>query len=265
MTDLDPTHGLTLITGASNGIGAELARIFARNGHRLFLTGRDAPRLEALADEIALSRRERPLTLALDLTLPDALPQLLAALENSGERCSILVNNAGYGQAGRLHQVQASDQIGIITLNIKVLTELTLHLLPQIIAARGAILNVASTAAFFSGPGMAVYYASKAYVRSLSDAMHYELAGHQVRVTTLCPGPTQTGFAERAGIDGPLFNLMRPMAASYVAEAGYAGLAKGKRLVIPGLSNKASFLLSHIVPRPWSMPLIAWLQDKRQT
>ncbi|NDA48781.1 MAG: SDR family NAD(P)-dependent oxidoreductase, partial [Alphaproteobacteria bacterium] len=161
MTDLDPTHGLTLITGASNGIGAELARIFARNGHRLFLTGRDAPRLEALADEIALSRRERPLTLALDLTLPDALPQLLAALENSGERCSILVNNAGYGQAGRLHQVQASDQIGIITLNIKVLTELTLHLLPQIIAARGAILNVASTAAFFSGPGMAVYYASK--------------------------------------------------------------------------------------------------------
>jgi short-subunit dehydrogenase len=264
MSTPDHTQGLTVITGASNGIGAELARIFARYGHRLFLTGRDQQRLEALADEIAQSRRERPLILALDLNEPNAAQDILQALQQTGESCAILVNNAGYGQAGRMHQALMPDQIGMIDLNIRALTELTLGFLPQIIANQGGILNVASTAAFFSGPSMAVYYASKAYVRSLSDALHYELASHQVSVTTLCPGPTQTGFAQRAGIDGPLFKLMRPMAASQVAEAGYQGLMRRKRLVIPGLSNKAAVLLSHVIPRHWSMPIIAWLQDKRQ-
>ena len=265
MTAADHTNGLTLITGASNGIGAELARIFASHGHRLFLTGRDQTRLESLADEIAQSGRERPLILALDLSAPIAPQQILLALQQAGESCAILVNNAGYGQAGQIAQTHAPGQIGMIDLNIRALTELTLALLPHIIAHRGRILNVASTAAFFSGPGMAVYYASKAYVRSLSDALHYELAKEEVSVTALCPGPTETGFAERAGIDGPLFKLMRPMSARAVAEAGYQGLMQGKRLVIPGLSNKMAVLLSHIIPRPWSMPAIAWLQNKRQS
>ncbi len=260
----DAIRDVVVITGASGGIGADLARIFAREGHAVALVARNGERLRQLVREIAAPGAPEPLVIELDLEPSGSADALAAALRAANVRCSILVNNAGYGLAGKVASLPRAGQTGIVDLNVRSLTDVTLALLPDIVAARGKILNVASVAAFFAGPGMAIYYATKAYVLSFSEALSHELRGHGVTVSALCPGPTTTGFQSRAGLDAPLFTLMKPMDCRPVAEAGYAGLMAGKRVIVPGLFNKLSALISHIVPRSLSMHAVAWLQDVRR-
>jgi short-subunit dehydrogenase len=254
---------ITVITGASGGIGADLARVFARNGHQLLLIARNGEALSALADELTAQGAPRPLVLPLDLALPGAAQSVVTALRQADATAGILVNNAGFGLAGTVASLDAGEQLGIVDLNVRALTELTLLLLPDLIAAKGRLLNVASTAAYFPGPGMAVYYASKAFVLSLSEAMHQELKKDGVSVTVLCPGTTATGFFDRAKVDANLLKMLRPMASMMVAEVGYAGLMAGKRVAIPGLMNKIAALVSGVVPHILFMPLLQYLQAGR--
>jgi short-subunit dehydrogenase len=255
---------LTLITGASDGIGAELARIMAAARHDLALVARGADRLSALADEIEASGRPRPLVIACDLTSPDEIDALTTRLASECAQVDILVNNAGFGLHGAASVLDRTMQLDMIDLNIRALTDLTLRLLPQIIETRGRILNVASIAAFLPGPQMAVYYASKAYVLSFSEALSQELKGAGVMVSVLCPGPTSTGFPARAGLDAALFQRMRPANARDVAQAGYAGLMAGQRVIVPGVLNKFSRVLAGVTPRAILLPLVGRLQESRK-
>ena len=191
MTTADKERrGLAIVTGASDGIGAELARVFAMRGHDLALVARRADRLEALADEIvAKGAQRRPLVVALDLGEPGAVDALARALDAAGAQAEILVNNAGFGLLGPVETLDAAGQLGMIDLNVRALTALTLRFLPDIVARRGGILNVASIAAFMPGPNFAIYYATKAFVLSFSEALSQELRASGVKVSCLCPGP----------------------------------------------------------------------------
>jgi short-subunit dehydrogenase len=245
------------------GIGADLARVFARNGHELALTARSADRLHALADEIAASGAARPLVIELDLARHDAAQILGARIAEAGARVHTLVNNAGFGLIGAAHQLQRAEQTAMIDLNVRALSDLTLAFLPDIRAARGRILNVASIAGFLPGPGMAVYYATKAYVLSLSQALAQELKAEGVSVTALCPGPTPTAFFDRAGVIGDPFGLAPKLTALEVAEAGYAGLMAGRRVVVPGRFNRLLTILSGLSPRALTLPVVARMQMAR--
>ena len=191
---------VTLITGASAGIGYELARIFARAGHRVALVARRAERLQALADEIAAAGGQRPLFIACDLREVDACATIRAALDAEQVEVEYLVNNAGFGLFGETIALDSPEQLAMIDVNARVLTELCLGFADQVISAKGGILNVGSLAAFLPGPRMAVYYATKAYVLSFSEALYAELGPMGVRVTALCPGPVPTEFQGLAGI-----------------------------------------------------------------
>ncbi len=256
---------VTLITGASGGIGAELARVFARHGHDLALVARSHAKLEALADEIAASGRPRPLVLVFDLIERGAATQIAAALEAAGAAPEILVNNAGFGLAGESAFLDPAEQLAIVDLNIRAVVEITLGFLPAIRAARGKILNVASVAAYFpGGPGMAVYYASKSFVLAFSLALHQELRSHGVVVSALCPGYTKTDFQARAGF-GANMDLSRLPAstAMEVAEAGYAGLIAGRREVVPGFLNKVGTMLLPFLPKGTILAVISRMQQNR--
>lgn len=227
-----------LITGASAGIGRELAKLFAADGHNLVLVARNGPRLAQFADdlqrEFAVSAKSFPL----DLTDTSAPQFLLDQLARESIAVETLVNNAGYGIRGAFAQTPAEESLGQIQLNIAALTHLTrLFLQPMLDRREGKILNVASTAGFQPGPLMAVYYATKAYVISFSEALANELQGTGVTVTCLCPGPTDTEFQRRAGTEGNLLKRLRPMDAKSVARDGYNALMKGKPLVISGFRN----------------------------
>jgi uncharacterized protein len=269
-TDTRPQSGaetrrVTVITGASGGIGADLARVFARHGHDLVLIARSGDALEALADEIAVSGRPRPLVLVFDLLERNAIPEIAAALEAAGVSPEILVNNAGFGLLGPAADLDPAEQLAIVDLNIRAAVALTLLFLPAIRAARGKILNVASIAAYFpGGPGMAAYYASKAFILSFSRALSQELRADGVTVSALCPGYTKTGFQARAGF-GPNLDLTRlpSTTAMQVAEAGYAGLIVGRREVVPGFLNKLSVLLLPFLPKAVVLAVISRLQQNR--
>ena len=255
---------VALITGASGGIGADLARVFAKNGHDLALVARDAARLDALASEIAASGCLRPMTFAQDLTVASAIDDLRAKLREAGASAQFLVNNAGFGLLGEAIALPQPAQIGMVDLNIRALTELTLACLPELERNGGKILNVASVAAFMPGPGFAVYYASKAYVLSFSEALALELAPRGVSVSALCPGPTASDFQVRAGFDSGSALATMSMAGSMpVAQAGYAGMMAGRRVIVPGLSNKLFVALAQLVPHGISLPIVAALQRKR--
>ena len=255
--------GLTLITGASGGIGADLARVFARHGHALALVARGGDRMEALADEIAGAGAPRPLILEADLAAHGAAALLVAELERRGARVTTLVNNAGFGLIGKAAELDPAEQVRMIDLNVRALTDLTLAFLPSIRASRGGLLNVASMAAFYAGPGMAVYYATKAFVLAFTQALAYELREEGVRVSALCPGPTKTDFFKRAGVGDSPFGMM-PMASSMsVARAGYAGFMKGRAVIVPGFFNKLLTGTSGLQPRAFSMPVIGRMQMGR--
>jgi uncharacterized protein len=243
------TERVTLITGASAGIGTELARVFASNGHRVALVARRAERLAALAGEITASGGAAPIVIACDLEQPDAGDMIAAALAAEGVEVEFVVNNAGFGLFGKAIELDRAEQLGIIAVNIRATTDLSLRFSDQLIRHRGGILNVGSIAGFLPGPGMAVYYASKAYVLSLSEALRAELAPRGVRVTTLCPGPVPSEFQARAGLKPGFDSAILNVSASDVAKAGYVGLMANKRAVLPGLGIKLVPLLLRLFPR----------------
>ncbi|AZG75327.1 SDR family NAD(P)-dependent oxidoreductase [Methylocystis rosea] len=260
------TRPVAVITGASDGIGAALARIFAANGHEVALVARRGDRLEALADEIAANGAVRPLPIELDLTEQGAADVLSERLAEAGAAPRFLVNNAGFGLMGRAIELDAAEQLAIVDLNMRALTALTLRFLPAIVAVKGGVLNVASVAAFMPGPGFAVYYATKAYVRSFSEALSQELKPLGVKVACLCPGPVQTGFQARAGMDlSGFMTAIKPamLPAAEVARQGYEGLMAGKRVIVPGLVNRMFVWGAAATPRALLLPLLASAQQRR--
>ncbi len=255
---------MTLVTGASGGIGADLARIFAQHGHDLALVARSKDKLEALAEEIAQQGCPRPLVLPVDLTERGAVDEVARLLSAADASVEILVNNAGYGLVGDVADLDAKDQLGIIDLNIRALVDLTARFAPQIRMAKGAILNVASIVAFLPGPGMAIYYASKAFVRSFSLALWQEMHRDGVTVTLLCPGLTMTGFQARAKLVIPAdLAKFAGMSGMQVAEAGYAGLVAKRRVVVPGIINRIFTIIMPLLPDTLVLPLVARMQGMK--
>jgi len=240
---------VTLITGASAGIGTALAHVFAQHGHELMLIARREQRLTELADAIAARGQKRPLTLPLDLTQPDAVRRIGDALTSHDVEPEFVVNNAGFGLLGAASALDLGEQLAMVDLNVRLLTDLSLAFIAPLQRRRGGILNVASVAGFLPGPGMAVYYASKAYVLSFSEALHCELKPRGVRVTVLCPGPVPTEFQARAGVSTGRSSPLITQSAERVAREGYRGLMAGRRLVIPGFANKLVTFLLRLTPR----------------
>lgn len=233
-----PDRKTALITGASFGIGLELARIFASEGHNLVLVARTADKLRQLASELEKAHNTRSLILATDLTDPGAAAYVLDQTTRAQIAVDILVNNAGFGQYGLFAESDLEECLRQIQLNVTTLTHLTRLYLPEMLERKsGGILNVASTAAFLPGPLMAVYFATKAYVLHFSEALSNELEGTGVTVTCLCPGATTTEFHKRAKATGQRLLKMGSMDARTVAEDGYRALMAGKPVVISGLKN----------------------------
>jgi short-subunit dehydrogenase len=257
---------VAVITGASAGIGADLARVFAANGHALALVARREQRLRALADEIAAAGRAKPLVLPLDLAQRDASSVLRKALGDNNCEPQYIVNNAGFGLIGRAAELDRSQQLEMIDLNVRVLLELSLAFVDSLERHRGGILNVASVAGVMPGPGSAVYYASKAFALSFTEALHYELKPRGVRVTCLCPGPVSTEFQVRAGIAESRPNRLLDVPAAQVAAEGYRGLMRGRRVVVPGLLPKLLFaLVPRTIPRNFLLRQLEVRQLKRRT
>lgn len=258
------TERVTLITGASAGIGAELARVFASKGHRVVLVARRADRLAALADEIVAGGGAAPIVIACDLEQPDAGDQIAAALTAEGAEIEYVVNNAGFGLFGHAIELDRAAQLGMIAVNVRAMTDLSLRFSEQLIRHRGGILNVASIASFLPGPGMAVYYASKAYVLSFTEAMRRELAPRGVRVTALCPGPVPSEFQARAGFEPGFDSAILNVSPASVAKAGYHGLMANKRAVLPGLGNKALPFLLRLFPRGFILAAVGSVQLRKR-
>ena len=241
---------VTLITGASAGIGTALAHEFAAHGHELVLVARREERLVKLADAIAAQGRKRPTILAVDLAQPDAVDRIGDVLTMYDLEPDIVVNNAGFGLAGAAAEIDLSEQLAMIDVNVRALTDLSLAFIEPLQRRKGGILNVASVAGFVSGPGMAVYYATKAYVLSFSEALHSELAPRGVRVTALCPGPVPSEFQARAGVPRPNYPPLFTQSPERVAADAYRALAAGRRLVVPGIGPRLVTMLLRFVPRP---------------
>lgn len=238
----------------------ELARIFAANGHRVVLTARRADRLEQLAKEITAAGGKAPIVIPCDLERADACDAIEAALVAEGVEVEYLVNNAGFGVFGHAIKRGRSDQLGMIAVNITALTDLTLRFADQLIRNRGGILNLGSIAGFLPGPGMAVYYASKAYVLSFSEAMRRELAPRGVRVTVVCPGPVLTEFQARAGFRPGFDSAVLKVSPAEVARQGYLGLMANKRAVLPGLGIKMVPFLLRLFPRSFVLAAVGGFQ-----
>ena len=236
---------VALITGASAGLGVEFARQLSKRGHRLVLAARRKDRLDALAKELGNAR-----AVAIDLSKANAAAKLMADLEAAGEQVEILVNNAGFGLIGRFAELDSKRERQMIDLNVGALTDLCRAVAPGMIKRKsGAILNVASTAAFQPGPKMAVYFATKAFVLSFTEALHEELMPHGVKVTCLCPGPTRTEFGEVAGFGGNGAFDKVAMEAGEVVEAGLKGMDRNRAVIVPGLVNKIGAISTRFAPR----------------
>jgi len=258
------TERVTLITGASAGIGTELARVFASNGHRVALVARRADRLKTLSGEITAAGGAAPIVISCDLEQSDAGDKIAGALAAEGVEVEFVVNNAGFGLFGNAIEMDRVEQLGIIALNIRAVTDLSLRFSDQLIRHRGGILNVGSIAGFLPGPGMAVYYASKAYVLSFSESLRRELAPRGVRVTVLCPGPVPSEFQARAGFAPGYDSTVLNVSASDVALAGYRGLMANKRAVLPGLGIKIVPFLLRLLPRGFILGAVGLFQLRKR-
>jgi short-subunit dehydrogenase len=245
-----------LITGASGGIGLELATVCAEAGHDLVLVARSHERLKVVADNLAHTYNVKTLAIEQDLTEEGAAEKI--SKQAAKMEPGILINNAGIGLGGRFDEQEPEKIDALIKLNIQALTDLTRIFLPVFVKrGYGRVLNVASTAAFMPGPFMAVYYASKAYVLSFSQALAEENRTTGVSVTALCPGPTQTHFASEAGMEhSRLFNGEKVMDAKSVARAGYKGMIAGKEVVIPGAGNRLMVGLRRFAPADLAMKMV---------
>jgi short-subunit dehydrogenase len=255
---------VTLITGASAGIGTELARLFASKGHRVVLVARRADRLTTLAGEIVAAGGAAPIVIACDLTQMGAADTIADALTAAGVEVEYVVNNAGFGVFGKAIQRDRADQLDMIMVNIRALTDLSLRFADQLIRHRGGLLNMGSIAAFLPGPGMAVYYASKAYVLSFSEAMRAELAPHGVRVTVVCPGPVPSEFQARAGFAPGFDSVILNVSPADVAKQAYDGLMANKRAVLPGLGIKIVPFLLRFFPRSFVLWAVCRFQLRKR-
>lgn len=253
-----------LITGASGGIGYELAKLFAKDKYNLVMVARSGPKLTQFAGELERQFGVSVKTFALDLTHPEAPNQLFAELQRSGIGIDVLVNNAGYGKFGAFAEVPLAESLGQIQLNITALTQMTkLFLSPMLERGSGKIMNVASTAAFQAGPMMSVYYATKGYVLLFSEGISNELRGSGVTVTCFCPGATDTNFQKRANTeDSRLFKQLRPADVKTVAREGYRALMKGRTVAISGLSNWLVAESTRFAPRRVVTAISRWVAEK---
>jgi hypothetical protein len=243
----------TLITGASSGLGAEFARACAKRGDEVVLVARRRDRLERLAESIG----ERAHILAADLAVIDGPTNILEGVRLKGLFVDTLINNAGFGLAGKFTELPLERQAEMVRLNVDALTVLSRLVLPSMLErGKGGLLNVASTAAFQPGPGIAVYFATKAYVLSFTEALHQELKGSGIKVSALCPGPTATEFGDVAGVTSDRFSRLSADAASVVA-AGLAGLLRNQAVVVPGLSNKLTAQAHRLIPRAAMRRIVA--------
>ncbi|HEY7290476.1 MAG TPA: SDR family oxidoreductase [Vicinamibacterales bacterium] len=254
----------TLITGASSGIGLELARICAAHKHDLVLVARSGDKLRALADELKRSG-VRIDVFQTDLSHREAPAAVQQFVELKGLTVDILVNNAGYGLYGRFTETSLATELDMIQLNVVALTELTKRMLPGMVARKqGRILNLASTASFLPGPLMAVYYATKAYVLSFSEAIATELDGTGVTVTALCPGPTASGFQSTAHLEDSKLVAGRTLpTAAAVARFGYDALMAGTAVAIPGATNKLTANIHRFFPRAMVRKTVMSAQERR--
>jgi uncharacterized protein len=258
------TERVTLITGASAGIGTELARVFASHGHRVALVARRADRLTVLAGEIEAKGAPRPIVIACDLEQPEAGDRIATALTAADVEVEYVVNNAGFGLFGNAVELDRAEQLNIIAVNVRAMTDLSLRFSDSLIRLRGGILNVGSIAGFLPGPGMAVYYASKAYVLSFTEALRGELARHGVRVTVVCPGPVPSEFQTRAGYAPGFDSAVLNVSAADVAQAGYRGLMANKRAVLPGLGIKIVPFMLRLFPRSFILAAVGRFQLRKR-
>lgn len=238
MSSKTATPGTALITGASSGIGKALAPVFAKEGYHLVLAARGVAKMQALATELEQRHNITVTVIAADLEANDGAAALHAEIKRRGITLGALVNNAGYGTFGEFKDCALASQLAMMQLNMGAVVALTSLFLPDLLATRGKIMNTASTAAFQPGPYMAVYYASKAFVLSFSEAIAAELEGTGVTVTALCPGPTASGFQDRADMQASaLIQGKKLPTADAVAQAGYRAMLRGQRVYIPGAMN----------------------------
>ena len=257
------TGQTVLVTGASMGIGVDLAECFARDGYDLVLTARSESALKEVAARLAQQHGVKATAIASDLGVPGAGEKLATAIKAAGIEIDALVNNAGYGIAGAFEGSDRTRQLGMIDLNDRALVELTHIYWPHMLAnKRGGVLNVASTASFQPGPLMAIYYASKAFVLSFSEALWKEAEGTGVHVSCLCPGPTVSNFRATAGTGKTrLSRTGTPMPSAVVAEEGYRGWKANQRVVITGARNRVMARLVPFLPRKTILGLVHNLQS----
>jgi uncharacterized protein len=250
-----------LVTGSSSGIGADIARELAKRGYGLTLVARREDRLKALADELAQAYNVRAEVIAADLTDADSRGAIPAEVERRGLTVDILVNNAGFSTMGAVQNGTRDSELAMVRTNMEAVVDLCTLFVPGMVTRqRGAILNTASTAAFQPLPGQAVYGASKAFVLSYGRALGTELKGTGVTVTTLCPGPVETGFAEASGLTDEEAGESLPkfmwVPAAQVAKAGVDGMAEGRSVVIPGAANRVGAIAAHLIPKAWIVPIL---------
>jgi short-subunit dehydrogenase len=254
-----------IITGASSGIGYEIAKLFAADGISMLLVARSADKLQQLQTELQQKYPALKIhILSIDLSKANAAVELFNFAQTQGLQVEYLVNNAGFGAYGYFHETDWDTEAQMIALNITALTQLCKLFLPAMLyAGKGKILNVASTAAFVPGPLMAVYYATKAYVLSFSEALATELKGKNITVTALCPGPTETGFESTANLEeSKLFRNQKVATAEEVAEYGYKAMMKGRTIAIEGLGNKFMTFSVRFSPRWLVRRMVKWMSEK---
>lgn len=254
-----------LITGASGGIGYELAKLFAEDGYNVILIARNAQKLNEIAKDFEQKYRIIAKVIAKDLSIPSAPDEIFTELQQERITVNVLVNNAGFASYGLFHELDLAAQLQMLQVNIVCLTNLTHLFLKDMVKQRsGKILNLASTAAFQPGPLMAVYYATKAYVLSFSEAIANELEDTGVSVTALCPGPTESGFQQRAAMeDSKLVSGQKIMDAETVAKIGYRGLMENKTVIVPGVKNKILAESVRFTPRKLVTKLVRNMQESK--
>lgn len=240
-----------LITGASRGLGMEFARIYAKHGYDLVITARTSAELTRLKQELEETCHVRVTVLVKDLAKPDAALEIFDFCQENGIAVDVLVNNAGFGDYGKFIEAKWQKQADMVQVNIVTVMQLTYCFAPEMVKRKhGRIINLASVASFSAGPKMSIYYASKAFVRSFSEAVAEELKGTGVTVTAVCPGPTDTGFKKAAGLDySKMFTIFKPANAKKVAEAGVRASEKGRVLNYSTLSVKLGNIGARLVPR----------------
>ncbi|MCD2503030.1 SDR family oxidoreductase [Clostridium sp. NSJ-145] len=249
-------NNYVLITGASSGIGYELAKLFKRDGYNLILVARDKEKLQMAVDKLN-NEKNKIIMLDVDLSREDEVDKLIKYINKNEIDINILVNNAGIGSFGEFAEIDWKTEEKLIDINIKALTKLTKYFLPKMIEKKsGGILNVASTAAFASGPRMATYYASKAYVLNLTEAIHEEVKEYGINISCLCPGPVRTSFQSKAGIKKSEKAKKYLMNADIVAKVGYDKFKKGEVIIIPGFKNKVLVNANKLLPRAISRKII---------